>query len=121
MTNEQVLEFVGVIASAGLAGVGGAMAWFRAQRKDLLDRMDDFMAKTTDAVADLRASLRCQEDEYHENDKSVAELRADVRNHVKRLDDIVDTTKDTNHKLDKMTEAMTSMAISLSNIHRGRS
>ena len=102
MTVEQGLTIVGIVASAIMVGIGGAMAWFRSQRKDI--QAD---------VNELRVEMRTQIDDMHVNDRDIAVMKTEIRNNVERLEEINDSTKQTNTKLDKLADTMTTLLIAV--------
>lgn len=102
MTKEMAGEFIALVGAAILAGIGGAMAWFRSQRKEIEADMDD-----------LRCEMRSQVDEHRTNDRDIAVLQTEIRNNVERLDEINDATKETNRKLDKLSDALTNVLMAV--------
>lgn len=102
MTTDQVLTIVGILTSSFLVGMGGAMAWFRGQR-----------IKLEADVNDLRCEVRSQLDDHHENDRDIAVLKTEIRNNVERLDEINDATKETNRKLDRLSDALTDVLLAV--------
>ena len=102
MTSETALAFVGILATAVFAGITGAMVWFRSQR-----------IKIEGDVDDLRCEVRSQNDEYRDNDRDIAVLKTEIRNHVSRLEEIGDTTKDTNRKMDDLARQLTTVLLAV--------
>jgi len=102
VTVEQGLTIVGIVASAIMVGIGGAMAWFRSQRTEL-----------TADLNELRGEMRSQIDDMHINDRDIAVMKTEIRNNVERLEEINDSTKQTNHKLDKLADTLTTLLIAV--------
>jgi len=102
MTVEQSLTIVGIVASAIMVGIGGAMAWFRSQR-----------IKIESDINDLRGEMRSQIDDLHTNDRDIAVMKTEIRNNVDRLEEIHDSTKQTNSKLDKLADTLTTVLLAV--------
>ena len=107
------MEFIGIIATAILTGIGGAMAWFRSQRKDINVDIEAIRVLANSGLEDIRAEMRCQMDDNHNNDRDIAVLKTEIRNNVKQLDEISDATKQTNQKLDKLAEMVTTTLLAV--------
>lgn len=102
MTSEQALSFIGIVATATLAGIAGAMGWFRSQR-----------LKIETDVNTLRAEMRSQMDDHHDNDRDIAVLKIEIRNNVERLEEINESTKETNRKLDQLSSTLTNVLMAV--------
>jgi len=102
VTVDQVLTITGIAASAIMVGIGGAMAWFRSQRISI--EAD---------VNDLRCEIRSQIDDLHENDRDIAVMKTEIRNNVERLEEIHDSTKETNQKLDRLADTLTTVLLAV--------
>lgn len=88
-------DWFSVVATALLSGVGGAMAWFNSTKKDIHRRLHSMETSMTDHHTNLAVLQTCQE------------------NTEKRLDEIGETTRDTNQSLKELSQMMTQALLAL--------
>lgn len=95
-------DWVGLAGTALLAGIGGAMAWFRT------------------STAKLHARMQTVEDEMKEWDRlhaahttQLAVVETCQQNTAERLGKIDETTRDTNAKIEHLNETLTQVLLAI--------
>jgi hypothetical protein len=88
-------DWFSVVATAILSGVGGAMAWFNSTKKEINRRLESV------------------EDSMSGHDTNLAVLQTCQENTEKRLDEIGETTRDTNQSLKDLSQTMTQALLAL--------
>lgn len=88
-------DWFSVVAAGILSGVGGAMAWFNSSKKELYRRVADMECTMNGHVTHLAVLETCQE------------------NTQKRLEEIVETTRDTNMNLKELSQTVTQVLLAI--------
>ena len=88
-------DWFSIVGTAIISGIGGAMAWFASSKRELQRR------------------LTLVEDEMNGHKTNLAVLQTCQENTEKRLDEIGETTRDTNQSLKEMNQTITQLLMML--------
>ena len=88
-------DWFAVVSAGILSGVGGAMAWFNSSKKDIHRRLESVEDSMSGHHTNLAVLQSCQE------------------NTEKRLDEIGETTRDTNQSLKELSQTVTQVLLAI--------
>lgn len=110
---EWILKALGWCAAAALAGLGAAMGWFRTARLKLEASIQQLADEHDKEFVTVWADMRARTAEYARHSQEIAVLQAHQENNVTRLQDIQDTTRDTNQKVDMLSNKLTDVLVAI--------
>ena len=89
-------EWLALVVTSGIAGMGGAMAWFSKHRSEMEKRMSD--------IDGPKGRMACYEEMHAEVDKKVAVVETCQENTAATLLELKALHRDMNLKLDRLLE-----------------
>ena len=95
-------DWISIIGSSIIAGIGGAMAWFNGSKNKLHARLDF-----------LEADMRKWDESHADHTTQLAVLTNCQDNTEKSLVQIKETTRDTNTALKELSKTMTDVLLSI--------
>lgn len=88
-------DWFSIIATAMISGIGAAMAWFSSSKREMQKRMTAVEGTMQEHATNLAVLKTCQE------------------NTESRLNEISETTRDTNQNLKELSQTMTQVLLSM--------
>jgi len=95
-------DWISIIGSSIIAGVGGAMAWFNGSKNKLHARLDF-----------LEADMRKWDESHADHSTQIAVLTNCQDNTEKSLVQIKETTRDTNESIKDLSKTVTQVLLSI--------
>lgn len=95
-------DYVSLAVTAIIAGMGGAVGFFRNSNKKRDDRLDA-----------MEKEMKEWDKLHAEHNTELAVVKTCQQNTAERLEKIDETTHDTNAKLDKLSDALTQVLLAI--------
>ena len=95
-------DWFSVIATAILSGISAAMGWFSYTKRKLVERIEG-----------TEAAMKTLSKDYAEHGTQLAVLKTCQENTEKRLDEIGETTRDTNQNLKELNQTLTQVLLKI--------
>ena len=97
-----ISDWVSVIGSAVVAGIGASMAWFISSKNRLHARLDF-----------VEADMRKWDEAHAGHTTDIAIMKTCQENTAERLETINQTTRDTNENLKELSQTVTQVLLAL--------
>ena len=98
MANPDKLDFAdwfSIVGTALVTGIGGAMAWFNRSKRDIYTKLESMEDTVKDHATNLAVLQTSQENTEH------------------RLEEIVETTRDTNHTVKELGQTIMQLLLDM--------